>query len=255
MAKMVQGVLGPFIGKLGPSVGYIWRGRAMVRAYVRHIRFPNTEAQLIERDWFVGMVRFAAAARGVLTHGMQKSAARAVMSEANYFVMSNKRRFDHGGSVDYRALQFSEGPVAPLWGAWREVDGDGVLTAGWQRQPSQKRSKGGDVVHLYVYHPVERCGVVAEGRRRDGRLAVALPDGWTAEAVHCYLFATDAQGFASRTVYVDSGEAMQLPSRGAEGAAPRLAEGQQGQAEAMPGAIAGAFDLHLGEVLVDDGLG
>lgn len=201
MAKIEQGILGPFIGKLGPTVGYIWRGRAVVRAHVAHIRFPNTEAQLVERDWFVGMVRFAAAARGVLAHGLRKSAERAVMSEANYFVMSNKRRFSQGGVVEYGELQFSEGPVAPLRGAWREVDGDGVLTVGWERH-AMARCKGDDTVHLYVYHPDAKCGVVAEGRRREGRLAVALPDGWTAEAVHCYLFATDARGFASPTVYV-----------------------------------------------------
>ena len=201
MAKYYEGVLGPFVGKLGPAVGYLWRGRAVMRAHVAHIRFPNTEAQLIERDWFVGMVRFAAAARGVLRHGLKGAAERHAMSEANYFVMSNKRHFSQEGGVAYERLQFSSGPVAPVSGVSCRLEGTGVLHASWERHGTRGRSKGDDRVYLYVYHTVERRGVVAEGRRRECRLAVQLPDGWRADAVHCYLFATSRHGEASPTAY------------------------------------------------------
>ena len=63
MAKLEQGILGPFRGKVGTVVGYLWRGKQVVRAYRREINYPNTERQQAERDWFVGMVRFAATAR------------------------------------------------------------------------------------------------------------------------------------------------------------------------------------------------
>ena len=67
MAKLEQGILGPFRGKVGTVVGYLWRGRHVVRGYRREINYPNTENQQAERDWFVSMVRFAATARQALT--------------------------------------------------------------------------------------------------------------------------------------------------------------------------------------------
>ncbi|MDY6372467.1 MAG: DUF6266 family protein, partial [Bacteroidales bacterium] len=76
MAKLEQGILGPFRGKVGTVVGYLWRGKHVVRAYRREINYPNTEMQQAEREWFVGMVRFAATARQALLLGLREKAAR-----------------------------------------------------------------------------------------------------------------------------------------------------------------------------------
>ena len=74
MAKLEQGILGPFRGKVGTVVGYLWRGRQVVRAYRREINYPNTASQQAEREWFVGMVRFASTARQALLLGLREKA-------------------------------------------------------------------------------------------------------------------------------------------------------------------------------------
>ena len=93
MAKLEQGILGAFSGRVGTVVGYSWRGRACVRAYKRTVAYPNTPMQQAERDWFVSMVRFASTARQALLLGLREQAERHQMTEGNYFVMSNKRCF------------------------------------------------------------------------------------------------------------------------------------------------------------------
>ena len=93
MAKLEQGILGPFRGKVGTVVGYLWRGKHVVRAYRREINYPNTEHQQAEREWFVGMVRFAATARQALLLGLRERAARDQMTEGNAFVKMNKHCF------------------------------------------------------------------------------------------------------------------------------------------------------------------
>ncbi|MDY6370916.1 MAG: DUF6266 family protein [Bacteroidales bacterium] len=98
MAKLEQGILGPFRGKVGTVVGYLWRGRQVVRAYRREINYPNTEMQQAEREWFVGMVRFAATARQALLLGLRERAARDVMTEGNAFVRMNKGCFGRGAA-------------------------------------------------------------------------------------------------------------------------------------------------------------
>ncbi len=93
MAILTNGIVGPFIGRVGPVVGYMWKGVHCVRAYVEHVRYPNTESQREERDWFVSMVRFASAARPALKPGFCRHAKDAGMTEGNFFVMMNKEYF------------------------------------------------------------------------------------------------------------------------------------------------------------------
>ena len=109
MAKLEQGILGPFRGKVGTVVGYLWRGKHVVRAYRKEINYPNTEMQQAEREWFVGMVRFAATARQALLLGLREKAARDVMTEGNVFVRMNKGCFGRGAARRVR----SETPLRP----------------------------------------------------------------------------------------------------------------------------------------------
>lgn len=205
MAKAYEGILGPVVGKIGPVVGYLWRGKPVFRAYVEHIRYPNSERQQRERDWFVAMVRLAAVARQALLLGMRQKAAAAQMTEGNWFVRRNKQHFRHENGtlhVDYERLMLSEGPVAPVTGTSAAVAPDGVLTVNWQKRSGLHREKSSDSVHLYVYNADEKRGLLAApAPRRDGRLTLRLPDHWQHHSLHCYLFAADAHGHASPTAY------------------------------------------------------
>jgi len=110
MAKLEQGILGPFRGKVGTVVGYLWRGKHVVRAYRREINYPNTERQQAEREWFVGMVRFAATARQALLLGLRERAARDVMTEGNVFVRMNKDCFGRDAA---RGVRSGMAPLRP----------------------------------------------------------------------------------------------------------------------------------------------
>ena len=123
MAKLEQGILGPFRGKVGTVVGYLWRGKHVVRAYRREINYPNTESQQAEREWFVGMVRFAATARQALLLGLRERAARDVMTEGNVFVRMNKGCFGRGTARRVRTGMAPLRPAAtsPCEGEEREI--------------------------------------------------------------------------------------------------------------------------------------
>ncbi len=122
MAKLEQGILGPFRGKVGTVVGYLWRGKPVVRAYRREINYPNTERQQAERDWFVSMVRFAATARQALLLGLRERAERDVMTEGNVFVRMNKGCFGREAACGVRSGMAPLRPAAtsPCEGEERE---------------------------------------------------------------------------------------------------------------------------------------
>ena len=208
MSLNYNGYLGPVIGRLGPMVGYLWRGRPVFRAYVPHIRYPNTPDQQAEREWFVGMVRFAAEARNALLLGMKDLAVRERMTEGNTFVKRNKQHFHRqpsgeAPSVDYSRLSLSAGPVAPVTPTSADIAADGILTVNFNKNSAMHRAKGIDSVHLYIYDATERHGLLAAAVHRcAGHIALRLPNGWQQHDLHCYLFATDFQGHASPTSYI-----------------------------------------------------
>ena len=222
MAKLEQGILGPFRGKVGTVVGYLWRGKHVVRAYRKEINYPNTESQQAEREWFVGMVRFAATARQALLLGLRESASRMQMTEGNAFVRMNKGCFGREAAcgvsgvavkdtsdaarfipTDYERIRIAEGAAAPVLFSAARVDGDGVLSVDFEKNSGMTRAKACDRVYLYVYNIDTREGLLSHSAsRRDGRLQMQLPDGWNELNVRMWGFVVDGEGRASGSQYV-----------------------------------------------------
>ncbi len=237
MAKLEQGILGPFRGKVGTVVGYLWRGKPVVRAYRKEINYPNTERQQAERDWFVSMVRFAATARQALLLGLRERAARDVMTEGNVFVRMNKSCFGRDAAsrvhsaaamdmsraaadmascgstadaarrvrtgIDYERIRIAEGAAAPVRFTTASVDENNVLHVDFERNSGMTRAKGGDRVYVYVYNTDTREGLLSHpAERRRGHLAMRLPEGWNRLNIRMWGFVVDGEGRASGSQYV-----------------------------------------------------
>ena len=241
MAQLEQGILGPFRGKVGTVVGFMWRGKHVVRAYRKEINYPNTENQQVERAWFVSMVRFAATARPALLLGLRERAARWQMTEGNAFVRMNKGCFGRGRMetidtietidfIDYQMIKISEGSAAAVRFTTAVVDGDGVLRVSFEKKGVLTRARGCDRVYVYVYNTGTREGLLsAPSERRSGRLSMQLPDGWTELNTKLWGFVVDQEGRASNSSYIgwDAGE--KEPRNGEKtGAAPLEKEGKRG---------------------------
>ena len=206
MAKIEQGILGPFRGKVGTVVGYFWRGKHVVRSYRSEINYPNTERQQAERDWFVSMVRFAATARQALLLGLREKAGRWQMTEGNAFVKTNKGCFGHD-TVDYRHIKIAEGAAAPVRFAAASVSDNGVLRIDYNGNSGASRAKATDRVYVYVYNSATREGLLsAAAQRRQGTLQMQLPDGWNHQNIKLWGFVVDAEGRASTSQFVPLAE-------------------------------------------------
>ena len=230
MAKLHQGILGAFSGKVGTVVGYLWRGRQVVRAYRKDINYPNTENQRLEREWFVSMVRFAATARQALLLGLRERAARDQMTEGNAFVKMNKHCFGRthasvaacGGATpsslegelkcrdaarcvptEYERIRISEGAAAPVLFREATISDDGILRVDFEKNSGMTRAKGSDCVYLYIYNTDSKEGLLSHpAERRSGRLQVQLPDGWNHQNTRLWGFVVDGEGRASSSAYI-----------------------------------------------------
>ncbi|MCR5445807.1 MAG: DUF6266 family protein [Bacteroidales bacterium] len=209
MAIVINGFSGPFIGRLGPAVGYMWKQHNCVRSYRPHINYPNTEQQREERDWFVGMVRFAAQARKVLKMGLARQAAEARMTEGNYFVMRNKQHFvrvEGRVEVDYSRLVLSAGPAADVYFHEPHFEEDETVAVDFEKNSSLFHGSLEDEVYLYAYVPSLGRGLLsAPVPRRRKRVAIRLPEAWNGTEVHLYGFVVDRDGRPSNSTYIGMG--------------------------------------------------
>ncbi|MBP3763909.1 MAG: hypothetical protein J6I49_08560 [Bacteroidales bacterium] len=209
MAKLEQGILGAFSGRVGTVVGYTWRGRSCVRAYQRVVAYPNTVGQQLERDWFVAMVRFASRAKAALKLGMRHRAYDAQMTEGNYFVFKNKQHFTRNGDllrVDYARLSISEGPAADVYFKAPQFAEGEVVSVDFEKNSLSLRASSEDSVYLFAYAPgVDEGYLSAPALRRSKTLKMNLPQHWAGAEVHLYGFVVDREGRSSNSTYIGTG--------------------------------------------------
>ena len=228
MAKIEQGILGPFRGTVGTVIGYRWRDRWCMRARPSHYNDRRSEAQLQQRGRFKAMIQFASPATPLLRIGLRAWAAEHGLTEGNAFLRLNHGRFSgisgdsggYGGSgvsggIDFAGLRFSLGSLPPVQKAVaRRVDGT-TVSVGWERG----LGRGDDRVHVYAYCPAAGTGLaVATAERRQRGAQFVLPADFADEEVHFWLFAEGGDGKVSNTLYIkEKDEENDLHNPGAVG--------------------------------------
>ena len=218
MGKLLQGIDGPFVGKVGPTVGYLWKNRPCVRAYQQYVHYPNTAKQQRERDWFVSMVRFASQARQSLLLGVSRQAEMDSMTEGNYFVNRNKQHFvrsSDGVEVDYARLVIAIGPAADVVfhsPVFREHE---AVSIDFDKNTLFSRASGDDKVYVFAYsHEVHRGMLMQPVERRTKNVTFRLPEEWSGSTVHLYGFVVDREGRPSNSTYIGAGRLSQYSEGG-----------------------------------------
>ncbi len=215
MAKLPQGIMGPFIGRLGTAVGYVWNGKCVARSYNPHVRNPRTPEQVAHREMFKQEVQLAARMRWAVTRSMTDAARAEGITSYNLFVRENQHAFawsTTAGSepaqrategalqVDYSTLRLSVGDVAPVVAEEATVSEDNVLDVRFSRGTG----RGFDEVYLYVYVPELGKGFLSSSvYRRDKRITLALPDDFAGHELHAWLMVKSDDGRWSESTYVD----------------------------------------------------
>jgi len=236
MGTYSNGIMGPFNGRVGTVVGYMWNGKYCMRAYRKDVRNPRTEAQTAHRSLFKQEVQLAAKMRWAVTTTLLDTAREQGLTAFNLFVKLNQHAFamaDGQLQVDYSTLVFSVGDVAPVEARGMEWTADNVLTVRYDRGAGKRY----DYVHMFVYVPdLEEGYMAAPAYRGDRRIAVALPDDYAGHEVQVYLMAQDADGRWSGTTYVghlslnENSEADEVPAEPEVSPTPRTAANAEASA-------------------------
>ena len=193
MSKNTQGYLGPQIGKLGPAVGFLWKGRNIYRSHNPVVRNPKTPAQVEARAKFKLLAQTARLLSPAINLGYaykadaERNTTRALFTRENYHLLS----YDQGQpDIDMTLLSLADGPLTPVAFGTPSLS-DLTLTV-----PIANSYSGigcaldSDRVHLLVANRTKDMAILVSAARTDTQLQASLPDTFSGTQVELYGFVT-----------------------------------------------------------------
>lgn len=213
MGKINQGILDGFNGKVGTVVGYKFKDKKVMRAYVDKIRNPRTSLQMDNRERFKTLTQLASAFIGANKIGLERVANSLRNTVNNSFMKVNQGAVSVMGGeaeVDYGSLKCSIGSLPQAGFGNASFAEPQRVSVSYSTSADMPRADAQDKVYLFVYQPDTKQGILsAPALRTTGTLELPVPSTWTGLTVHVYGFAVgdgrDNAGLRSDSCYIGTG--------------------------------------------------
>jgi hypothetical protein len=153
MAKLTQGINGPFSGKVGAVVGYTWKGIPVMRGRPSARTKPFTPKELNQQAKFRIMNRFLRPANSLLNVTFAHLAVR--MSAFNKAFSYNIKNAITGVApnlaIDYGMALVSRGDLPGAESATVSTVSPGLLQFTWTDNSGKGNAKATDKAYVAVY--------------------------------------------------------------------------------------------------------
>ena len=216
MAKILQGPNGGWLGKLGQTVGYLWKGTFVDRVYNSSPNNPRTTRQVEARKKFAFAGQMASALIDAIRMGFQKKANAVKSTQTGEFVKGALPNLTYNALTDtvtvtYENIQVSEGNLTGV--GFDEPDLENPLTVKVsisEKYDTAPDAKLTDEVYVVLYNKVLKRGFIGHATRNDNQVEVRVPSFWQGTQVEMWGFvkraSTDRDPFlCSETSYLGSG--------------------------------------------------
>jgi hypothetical protein len=169
MAKMNNGILDDFSGKIGKVVGSKWRGVSYMRAQSKKCTGALSEAQLEQQAKFALAGTFSQSMNDLLTLGFKDQAIK--MTGKNYGQSLILKEAITGTypnfQIDYSKVLLSQGKLPRIKKPVTAPEANGILRFTWTNDAGTKLAKANDQAILIAYCPEENETEYAFGPARD----------------------------------------------------------------------------------------
>lgn len=187
MARLDQGLLGGYSGKLGTTVGATWKGINVVRTYQPNVANPNTQLQRDHRTKFreiaqLGSFFLASMVKPFWDKGAKK------MSGYNAFVSMNARAMSDSLGFDPMKFIIGNGQMGHPEYEISLLKESNRLDIGWDKDEQVLYGQPTDELYLIAFNYVgEPIGYsLGEVKRNETLVRIDLIDGVdTSEAIVC----------------------------------------------------------------------
>lgn len=205
MAKITQGILGGFSGKVGTVVGGSWKGIDYMRIHKKPSN-PNTEKQVNQRTKFTTALSLLQPITPFLRVGYKlftakQTAFNAAMSQVlNNAIVGDAPNVD----IDYSKVQVSSGTLTPAVGGVATYANE-ELTITWSNNAGSGSAKDTDKALVVIYNSVKGEAIfdTAGAARSEATQAFSLPVEWVGDSVQVYLgFITEDGKDVANSIFV-----------------------------------------------------
>ena len=154
MGKLLQGINGPFSGKVGPVVGYVLNNQAVIRSLPGRSRRPLTPKQIHQRKKFALMNDLLRQLQSLLNITYASVAINMTGSNKafSYNVMNAIRGFYPDISIDYKMVLLGRGDLPNVESAQTTPMADGRLAFSWTDNSGTGKAKAMDKAFAAVYN-------------------------------------------------------------------------------------------------------
>lgn len=171
MARLAEGLLGPFIGKVGNLVGYIRYGQSIVRINGHNPTKPRSAAQRAVNEKFKVVMAFISPINNFINVsfrldiiGTGKNPQNAAVS---YNVMHAVKGTSPDFEMDYSKALVSKGDLPGAVNPAAELIAPGILKFKWDADVPEDWSRWNDKVMLLAYYPeAKQVYYVLSGAKR-----------------------------------------------------------------------------------------
>lgn len=196
MARLKQGILSGFSGRVGKVVGSSWKGKDIMRALPTSVTDPNSKGQKSQRTKFgiAGKFVFAnldAVKMGFKSHSKGMSAANAAMA----YNLSNAIQGEFPEhELDFSKVQLSRGPLTPPTGAGAVAGENSTLTINWSSTGVLGKPTDNDMLMVSLYNPVTAYAAWYEAcaTRADESVTLITPPEWAGQNIEVFCFFVSA---------------------------------------------------------------
>ncbi len=153
MAKLSQGINGPFSGKVGAVVGYTWKGIAVMRGRPSQRTKPFTPKELNHQAKFRLMNKFLKPANGLLnvTFAHLAIGMSAFNKAFSYNVKNAITGVQPNLAIDYGMALISRGDLPGAESASISTVSPGLLHFTWTDNSGKGKAKQTDKVFVAIY--------------------------------------------------------------------------------------------------------
>lgn len=178
MAKIKQGILGGFSGKVGNITGSSWKGIAVVKSRPLSVAYPGTGAQVTQTNAMTSIVAFA---KMILSTWIKPLWDRFAvqMSGYNAFTSANIQFYPNGVLTDFADLIMSKGKMlaVPIASITYSL-GSHSISITWDPGFADPLALDTDISYLSAYNENQNTFVGGtDAPRADGASGIVFPAG------------------------------------------------------------------------------
>lgn len=193
MARLDQGLLGGYSGKLGTTVGATWKGINVVRTYQPNVANPNTKLQRDHRYKFRDIAQLGSFFLASMVKPFWDKAAKK-MSGYNAFVSMNARAMNDDLQFNPMKFIIGNGQMGHVELEKQLDDVAHTVSLGWDKDEQVLYGQPTDELYVVVFNYVgEPIGYsLGEVKRSDARIRIDLVEGADAsEAIVCWAWLSE----------------------------------------------------------------